>query len=57
MLTLCKSVLAASMGQLLVFTILHELVNYTILYLLHYKIGLVSDYFAQLLMNMCPEHV
>lgn len=52
MLTLCKAVLAASMGQMIVFTKLHELVNFTILYLLYYKIGLVLDYFAQLLMNI-----
>ena len=52
MLTLCKAVLAALMGQLIVFTKLHELVNFTILYLLYYKIGLVLDYFAQLSMNI-----
>ena len=52
MLTLCKAVLAAPMGQLIVFTKLHELVNFTILYLLYYKIGLVLDYFAQLSMNI-----
>ena len=52
MLTLCKAVLAASTGQLIVFTVLHELVNFTILYLLYYKIGLVLDYCAQLLRNI-----
>ena len=52
MLTLCKAVLEAPMGQLIVFTKLHELVNFTILYLLYYKIGLVLDYFAQLSMNI-----
>ena len=52
MLTLCKAVLAAPVGQLIIFTKLHELVNFTILYLLYCKIGLVLDYFAQLLMNI-----